>query len=53
MPFPIISVNGLDEGLEIREVVGFTYMGNLVFDSGGKSVVELSSECGVTPLDSH
>ena len=50
--FPITSVNGLDEGSEVREVVGFAYMGNLIFDSGRKSIVELSLECGVAPLDS-
>ena len=48
--FPIMSINGLDEGLEVGEVVGFAYMGNLVLDSGGKSIVELLSEHGVTPL---
>ena len=50
--FPIMSINGLDKGLEIGEVVGFAYVGDLVLDSGRKSVVELSSECGITPLDS-
>ena len=50
--FPIMSVNGLDEGSEVGEVVGFSYAGNLVFDSGGKSVVELLLECGIAPLDS-
>jgi len=38
--FPIMSVNGLDKGLEVREVIGFAYMGNLILDSGGKSIVE-------------
>ena len=52
MLFPITSVNGLDEGSEVGEVVGFSYTGNLIFDSGGKSIVELSSECRVAPLDS-
>jgi len=50
--FPITSINGLDEGSEVGEVVGFAYVGNLTFDSGGKSIVELSSECGIAPLDS-
>ena len=46
-----MSINGLDEGSEVGKVVGFAYAGNLIFDSGGKSIVELSSECGVAPLD--
>jgi len=50
--FPITSVNRLDEGSEVGKVVGFAYAGNLVFDSGGKSIVELLSECGIAPLDS-
>ena len=49
--FPIMSIDGLDERLEVREVVGFAYMGDLVPDSGRKSIVELSSECGIAPLD--
>jgi len=50
--FPIMSVNGLDEGSEVREVVRFAYAGNLILDSGGKSVVELLLECSISPLDS-
>ena len=38
--FPIMSVNGLDEGLEIGEVVRFAYVGNLILDSGRKSIVQ-------------
>ena len=52
VPFPITSINGLDKGLEIGEVVRFAYTGNLILDSGRNSVVDLSSECSVTPLDS-
>jgi hypothetical protein len=50
--FPIMSINSLDEELEIGKAVGFAYVGNLILDSGRKSVVELSLECGITPLDS-
>ena len=51
VPFTIMSVNGLDERLEVREVVGFAYVRDLILDSGRKSVVELLLECGITPLD--
>ena len=47
----VTRINGLDERPDIREVVGFPYAGDLVLDSSGKSIVELLSECGVTPLD--
>ena len=50
--FPIMSINGLDERPEVREVVRFAYTGDLILDSGRKSVVELSLECSVAPLDS-
>jgi len=49
--FPITSIDGLDERLEVREVVRFAYTGDLVLDSGRKSIVELSLECSVAPLD--
>ena len=36
--FPITSVNGLNQGLEVGQVVRFAYMGDFILDSGRKSV---------------
>ena len=49
--FPVMSINYLDKRPEVGEVVRFAYTGDLILDSGRKSLVELSSGCDVTPLD--
>ena len=51
MVLPISGVNGLGEGMEFMEGVGFADVGNLVLDAGQKSAIHLSAEGGVTPLD--
>ena len=48
---PISGVDGLGEGTEFVEGVGFADAGNLVFDVGRKSAIHLSAEGSVTPLD--
>ena len=49
--FPISGVNGLGEGTEFMEGVGFADMGDLILDVGRKSAIHLSAEGGITPLD--
>ena len=48
---PILGVDGLGEGTEFMEGVGFADAGNLVLDVGRKSMIHLSAEGGVTPFD--
>ena len=48
---PITGVNGLGEGTEFIEGVRFANAGNLILDAGWKSMIHLSAEGGVTPLD--
>ena len=48
---PISGVDGLGEGMEFMEGVGFANAGDLILDVGQKSVIHLSAEGGVTPLD--
>ena len=48
---PISGVDGLGEGMEFMEGVGFANTGNLILDVGQKSAIHLSAEGGVTPLD--
>ena len=48
---PISGVDGLGEGMEFMEGVGFADMGDLVLDAGWKSVIHLSVEGGIAPLD--
>ena len=50
--FPIASIDGLSESMEVSEVIGFAYLGDLVLNLGQKSIVELASEWRVPPLDS-
>ena len=48
---PILGVNGLGEGTEFMEGVGFADTGNFVLDAGQKSMIHLSAEGGIAPLD--
>ena len=48
---PILGVDGLGKGMEFMEGVGFADVGDLVLDAGRKSVIHLSAEGGVSPLD--
>ena len=48
---PISGVNGLGEGMEFMEGVGFANVGNLILDVGWKSVIHLLAEGSVAPLD--
>ena len=48
---PILGVNGLGKGMEFVESVGFADAGDLVLDAGWKSMIHLSAEGGVAPLD--
>ena len=48
---PISGVDGLGKGMEFVEGVGFADAGDLVLDVGWKSVIHLSVEGGVAPLD--
>ena len=48
---PISGVDGLGEGMEFAEGVGFADAGDLVLDVGRKSTIHLSAEGSVTPLD--
>ena len=48
---PISGVDGLGEGTEFVEGVRFADVGNLVLDSGRKSMTHLFAEGSVTPLD--
>ena len=48
---PITGVDGLGEGTEFVEGVGFADVGDLVLDAGWKSTIHLSAEGGIAPLD--
>ena len=41
--FPVTGIDGLGEGMEFREGVGFVDMGNFVLDSGQEPTVQLSA----------
>ena len=49
--FPVMGVDGLDEGAESVEVVRFADSGNFILDVAGQSVVELATEGSVAPVD--
>ena len=51
MVLPISGVNRLGEGMEFMEGVGFADVGNLILDVGRKSMIHLSVEGSVAPLD--
>ena len=48
---PISGVDGLGEGTEFMEDVRFANAGNLILDAGLKSMIQLSAEGGIAPLD--
>ena len=48
---PISGVNGLGNGTEFVEGVGFANAGNLILDVGQKFAIHLLVEGGVAPLD--
>ena len=49
--FPVMRVDGLGKGAEVGEGVGFADMGDFILDLGWKSMIQLSVEGSVTPLD--
>ena len=49
--FPVTRVDGLGEGAEVREGVGFADTGNLILDSGWESSVQLLVQGSFAPLD--
>ena len=49
--FPVMRVNGMGEGMEVSECVGFANAGNLILDTVQKSVVQLLVEGSFAPLD--
>ena len=51
MVLPILGVNGLGEGMEFVEGVGFANVGDLVLDAGWKSAIHLLAEGSIAPLD--
>ena len=51
MVLPISGVDGLGEGTEFMEGVRFADAGDLILDVGRKSMIHLSAEGSVTPLD--
>ena len=46
-----MGIDGLGEGAEMGEGVGFADVGYLILDSRRKSTVKLSVEGGIAPLD--
>ena len=48
---PISGVNGLGEGTEFVEGVGFANTSDLILDVGRKSMIHLSVEGSIAPLD--
>ena len=48
---PILGVNGLGEGTEFVEGVGFANTSDLILDVGRKSMIHLSVEGSIAPLD--
>ena len=51
MALPILGVDRLGKGMEFVEGVRLSNMGNLILDAGWKSMIQLSVEGGITPLD--
>ena len=48
---PVRYTISYSEGMEFMEGVGFADMGDLVLDAGWKSVIHLSVEGSIIPLD--
>ena len=51
MALPISGVDRLGKGMEFVEGVRFADVGDLILDVGCKSVIHLSAEGSITPLD--
>ena len=49
--FPVAGTDRLDKGAESVEVVQFADSCNFILDAAGKSVVELTAESSVAPID--
>ena len=49
--FPVSCINRLDEFPEDGKGVWLIVMGHIVFDTFGESVVSLSAECCLAPLN--
>ena len=49
--FPLAGINGLDEGMESVKVVHFADSCNFILDMARKSIVELTAEGSVTPIN--
>jgi len=51
MSFPESCVNSLNEFLEAGKCVQLVVVDHIVFDSFGESVVSLTTECCIAPLN--
>ena len=49
--FPVSSIDSLDEFLEARKGVWLLVVDHVVFDTFGESIVSLSAECCLAPLN--
>jgi len=49
--FPVSSIDSLDEFPEARKGVRLVVVDHVVFDTFGESIVSLSAECCLTPLN--
>src|SRR5882724_11373701 len=49
--FPVLSINSLDKFPEARKSVRLLVVDHVIFDTFGKSIVSLSVECCLTPLN--
>ena len=49
--FPVVGVDGLDEGAELVEVVWFADSCDFILDAARKSIVEPMVEGSVAPID--
>ena len=49
--FPVVDINGLDEGVELVEVVQFADSCDFILDVARKSIVELAAEGSIAPID--
>ena len=50
--FPVLCIDSLHEFLVTRKGVQIVMMDHVVFDMFGESIVSLSAECCVSPLNS-
>ena len=49
--FPVLSIDSLDEFSESNEGVWLFMMDHIIFDTFGESVVSLTTECCIAPLN--